>query len=65
MVSCWNYCVDDKERLSRLAFDIYDRQTSGTITEADLEEMVIDVWGPKWYAFFFRPKQSGFCCCAV
>lgn len=43
-----NYCVDSKENLSRLAFDIYDRHTTGTITEADLEGMLIDVWGVKW-----------------
>lgn len=48
MVSIWNYCVDSKTNLSRLAFDIYDRNASGTITEADLEGMLVDVWGEKW-----------------
>lgn len=48
MVGICNYCVDHKDNLSMLAFDVYDRHTSGTITEADLEEMLIDVWGPKW-----------------
>ncbi len=47
-MSLVNYCVDSKENLSRLAFDIYDRHTTGTITEADLEGMLIDVWGPNW-----------------
>ena len=48
VVGLMNYCVDGKEQLSRLAFDIYDRHTTGTITEADLEGMLIDVWGPNW-----------------
>ena len=47
-VGLLNYCVDGKEHLSRLAFDVYDRHTTGTITEADLEGMLIDVWGPNW-----------------
>eukprot|EP00752_Nemacystus_decipiens_P001706 g1652.t1 len=48
VVGLLNYCVDGKEYLSRLAFDVYDRHTTGTITEADLEGMLIDVWGPNW-----------------
>ena len=48
VVGLLNYCVDGKEHLSRLAFDVYDRHTTGTITEADLEGMLIDVWGPNW-----------------
>lgn len=43
-----NYCLEGREYLSKLAFDVYDRHTSGTITEADLEGMLIDVWGPNW-----------------
>ncbi|CAM9512312.1 unnamed protein product, partial [Laminaria digitata] len=53
MVGIWNYCVDSKTNLSRLAFDIYDRNASGTITEADLEGMLVDVWGENW-----RVKQT-------
>lgn len=49
MVATWNYCVDGKTQLSRLAFDVYDRHMTGTITEADLEGMLIDVWGNNWY----------------
>lgn len=48
VVGLLNYCVDGKEHLSRLAFDVYDRHTTGTITEADLEGMLIDVWGANW-----------------
>lgn len=48
VVGLLNYCVDSKENLSRLAFDVYDRHTTGTITEADLEGMLIDVWGVNW-----------------
>ncbi|CAN0095933.1 unnamed protein product [Pylaiella littoralis] len=40
-----NYGVDGKDSLFRLAFDVYDRHTTGTITDADLEGMLIDVWG--------------------
>lgn len=53
--SVWNYCVDDKMRLARLAFDVYDRHTTGTITEADLEGMLIDAWGLKWYVRSTEP----------
>lgn len=55
-----NYCVDSKENLSRLAFDIYDRHTTGTITEADLEGMLIDVWGVKWWVY--DNSMSNFTC---
>lgn len=51
MVGIWNYCVDSKTNLSRLAFDVYDRNASGTITEADLEGMLVDVWGENWQVF--------------
>lgn len=43
-----NYGVDGKDSLFRLAFDVYDRHTTGTITDADLEGMLIDVWGVDW-----------------
>lgn len=58
MVGIWNYCVDSKTNLSRLAFDIYDRNASGTITEADLEGMLVDVWGENWQVFDLFLKNT-------
>lgn len=48
VVGTWNYCTEDKDSLSKLAFDIYDRDTTGTITKKELKGMFIDVWGAKW-----------------
>lgn len=50
MVSVWNYCIHSKDRLPLLAFDIYDRDTSGGIGEADVEGILTYVWGAKWWA---------------
>ena len=58
MVGIWNYCVDSKTNLSRLAFDVYDRNASGTITEADLEGMLVDVWGENWQVFVKTTRKT-------
>lgn len=58
MVGIWNYCVDSKTNLSRLAFDVYDRNASGTITEADLEGMLVDVWGENWQVLVKTTRKT-------
>ncbi|CAM9134371.1 unnamed protein product [Ascophyllum nodosum] len=48
VVGIWNYCLEGKSILSLLAFDIYDLNVSGTITEEDLKTMIVDMWGVDW-----------------
>lgn len=48
VLSLWNYCSLGKASLVMFAFDIYDRDDSGTLTNTEVLRILRDVYGKQY-----------------
>lgn len=48
MVAVWNYCVEYRNHMFLLAFDMFDVEDIGAITGAHLQESLMTIWGDAW-----------------
>jgi Ca2+-binding EF-hand superfamily protein len=49
VLSLWNYCTLTKSSLVLFAFDLYDKDNSGTITNNEVMDMLKDLYGKDGY----------------
>eukprot|EP00605_Chrysophyceae_sp_TOSAG23-4_P001211 GSChrysophyteH1.ASY1.ANO1.1320.1 assembled CDS len=48
VLSLWNYCTLTRASLTMFAFDLYDKDTSGSITAEEVTDMLHDLYGKEF-----------------
>lgn len=46
-LNIWHYCVKDKKAIAQMAFDIFDINDNGTLSDQELRQMVSEIYGKK------------------